>query len=129
MSSLPNDVLERLKAQLDQREKALLDDVRREEAQKDDYADLASEAPDPGDNAFADLSTDLDNAAIGRDMQELRAIERARERIGNGSYGTCIDCGEPIPEARLMAQPTAERCARDQEHFEKTHAGGRGASM
>lgn len=127
---LPPQKLAEIASLLDQREKDLIDEVRREQAQKEDYAQVATEAPDPGDNAFADLTTDLDNAAINRDMVELQAIGRAKERIANGSYGTCKDCGELIPLERLLVQPIAERCAQCQEIFEKGHpASGRGATM
>jgi DnaK suppressor protein len=33
--------------------------------------------------------------------------------MADGTYGTCVDCGEEIPVARLMAAPTARRCLRD----------------
>ncbi len=130
MDPLSPQQLAQVVSLLEQREKDLIDDVQREQGQKEDYAKVAAEAPDPGDSAFADLSTDLDNAAIYRDMVELRAITRARDRIANGSYGTCMDCGELIPAERLMVQPIAERCARCQQIFEKSHpASGRGATL
>ena len=40
----------------------------------------------------------------------LRAIEEAFERIENGTYGVCRDCGEPIAEARLNAIPWTRSC-------------------
>jgi DnaK suppressor protein len=130
MSSLTAPVLQKLKAMLDARDRELRTDIVREEDQKDAFRDIATEQPDPGDQSFADLTTDLDNAAIGRDVTELRAIQRARARMENDTYGVCVDCGEPIAEQRLLAQPAAERCARDQESWEKSHpAAGRGASM
>lgn len=130
MSSLSAPVLQKLKDMLDARDRELRSDVVREEEQKDSFRDIATEQPDPGDQSFADLATDLDNAAIGRDVNELRAIQRARARMENDTYGICVDCGEPIAEQRLLAQPTAERCARDQENWEKSHpAAGRGASL
>jgi RNA polymerase-binding transcription factor DksA len=58
---------------------------------------------------------ELENAevvdALGNEAQhELRLIARALDQIKNDSYGDCIDCGKPIPIARLRAQPYAERC-------------------
>jgi DnaK suppressor protein len=130
MSHLSPQILQKLAGLLDAREKMIGADIRREEEQKDPFRDIASDMPDPGDQSFADLTTDLDNAAIGRDVQELRAIRRARAHMDNDTYGVCIDCGEPIAEERLMAQPTAERCARDQDAWEKGHPGaGRGATL
>jgi DnaK suppressor protein len=40
----------------------------------------------------------------------LRSIELALQRIDDGSYGSCFECGEAIAEARLQAQPWAGLC-------------------
>lgn len=40
----------------------------------------------------------------------LKRIEFALRRIDDGSYGDCLDCGEPIADARLQAQPWASLC-------------------
>jgi DnaK suppressor protein len=40
----------------------------------------------------------------------LDEVRRARQRVAEGSYGTCEECGEPIPEGRLEARPWATRC-------------------
>jgi RNA polymerase-binding transcription factor DksA len=107
---------------LNGREQVLRADVQRELSLQDDYAQLASEAPDPGDASFANLAVDLGNAAVTRDITELRAIDAARARIENGRYGECRECGFEIPYERLEAQPTADRCAPCQDLYEKTHA-------
>ena len=41
---------------------------------------------------------------------EMQAIRAALSRIEDGSYGTCIECGEEIAMKRLVAMPTAIRC-------------------
>jgi RNA polymerase-binding transcription factor DksA len=38
-------------------------------------------------------------------------IEAALDRIANGSYGTCVRCGDPIAEERLDALPATPMCA------------------
>ena len=40
----------------------------------------------------------------------LDEVRRARQRVAEGTYGTCEVCGEPIPEGRLEARPWATRC-------------------
>jgi len=40
----------------------------------------------------------------------LYAIDEALERIAEGTYGTCVDCGAEIPEERLKVLPYAIRC-------------------
>lgn len=116
---------------LTERERRLREEIRREMNLQDDYIQLASEVPDPGDLSFANLSIDLGNAAVTRDMNELRAIELARKKMDSGSYGECIACGYDIPFERLQAIPTAERCAPCQQNFERTHHhdGMKGASL
>lgn len=42
--------------------------------------------------------------------KSLRDIEKALERIENGSYGICKHCGKPIDPRRLQARPTAGSC-------------------
>lgn len=121
MKPLTVEKLDHLKNLLDQRENVLRNDIRREVNLQDDYADVASEVPDPGDSSFANLSVDLGNAAVTRDLKELRAIQSARLRIEQETYGICIECGYEIPYERMEAQPMAERCAPCQEVYEKTH--------
>lgn len=50
---------------------------------------------------------------------ELRAVQAALQRIENGTYGLCSDCGVAIAPARLHAAPQAERCIGCQEAFER----------
>ncbi len=40
----------------------------------------------------------------------LVEIERALQRIEDGSFGECFECGEPIAPGRLEANPTATLC-------------------
>lgn len=121
MANLSSEQLAYLKQLLDKRERELRVDLHREVSEKDEYQDVATETPDPGDSSFADLSVDLGNAAVTRDLTELRAIEAARIRMENGAYGDCASCETEIPYERLKVQPTAERCAPCQETYEKTH--------
>lgn len=130
MSNLSTDQLAYLKQLLDERDKELRADLHREVDERDDYLDVATEVPDPGDSSFANLSVDLGNAAVTRDIVELRAIEAARVRLENGTYGDCVSCESEIPYERLKVQPTAERCAPCQETYEKTHGDvARGATL
>lgn len=53
-----------------------------------------------------------------RRQQELVRIEAALRRLEDGSYGDCVECGEPIAEKRLALDPSAVLCidcaAKDQ---------------
>lgn len=49
--------------------------------------------------------------AIGNETSlSIRVIQAALERIDNGTYGACEQCGEAIGEARLKVIPEATRC-------------------
>ncbi|HEY2437672.1 MAG TPA: TraR/DksA C4-type zinc finger protein [Solirubrobacteraceae bacterium] len=50
-------------------------------------------------------------------LTELEAVRRAEERLAAGTYGLSVDSGEPIPDARLEARPTAERTVAEEERL------------
>ncbi len=63
---------------------------------------------DPG-NLAADLYQDELNEGLRDDLTaQLAAVERAEARLAAGTYGLSTESGEPIPDARLEAVPTAE---------------------
>jgi DnaK suppressor protein len=49
------------------------------------------------------------------DMKLLREISDALHRIEQGTYGTCLECEEPISVKRLEAVPWARFCVACQE--------------
>jgi RNA polymerase-binding transcription factor DksA len=51
-------------------------------------------------------------------LNELAAVQRAEARVDAGTYGLSVESGEPIPDERLQAIPTAERTAEEQGRFE-----------
>jgi DnaK suppressor protein len=80
---------------------------------------LDVETRDDPDEDLADSATDLYEAEFDEgqteDLQaELAAVERAEERLANGTYGLSVESGERIPDARLEAVPTAERTVEEQ---------------
>ena len=85
------------------------------------YTMIADQVRDLEDDSFADLMVDVNLAEIDRDLQELRAIEAAVQRIADGSYGHCEHCGSPIEFRRLQLTPFANRCFDCQSTFERTH--------
>jgi DnaK suppressor protein len=90
---------------------------------------LAGQADSPSDELatedqhLGDDATDLydDELAEGlRDQltEELAAVDRAEQRLADGTYGLSIESGDPIPDERLEANPTAERTAEEQARLE-----------
>jgi DnaK suppressor protein len=48
---------------------------------------------------------------------ELEALRRAEGRLADGTYGVSVESGEPIPDARLEALPTAERTVEEEQRL------------
>jgi RNA polymerase-binding transcription factor len=74
------------------------------------HQDDAEEADDQDpSNLAADLYQDELDEGLRSDLEgQLDAVERAEERLAAGTYGLSVASGEPIPDERLEALPTAE---------------------
>lgn len=113
-----------MKSRLRERAAQLRGEIQRtlERSSDETHVRIAEQARDNEDDSFSNLIVDLNLSEIDRDADELRRIDSALLRLSEGSYGVCEDCGQKIPEARLQAEPTAVRCVRCQELYERTHA-------
>src|SRR5436305_812403 len=100
-----------LGSQINERRTVLLAELREDAARTREhpYAEHAGPAPDSGDESVATLFADLEQADVTRDLEEFRALEAARERLKDGAYGICVDCGSDIGFERLKAFPAASR--------------------
>jgi DnaK suppressor protein len=80
-----------------------------------DQHEDATEESEPGELGSQELLQKELDSGLGEDLAEqLAAIERAERRLEDGTYGLSIDSGEPIPDGRLEALPTAERTVEEQ---------------
>ena len=74
-----------------------------------------SDSPQDPADAGSNLSeTDRTQAVLEAAKVQLLAVLEALQRIEHGTYGTCADCGSPIPDGRLDARPEAARCVNCQ---------------
>jgi DnaK suppressor protein len=81
-------------------------------------AEASDESEATGDEAAELYEAELD-AGQAEDLRaELAAVERAEQRLADGAYGLSVESGEPIPDARLEAVPTAERTIAEQERYD-----------
>jgi DnaK suppressor protein len=126
MTSLNSQQTTAMKSRLRERAAQLRGEIQRtlERSSDETHVRIAEQARDSEDDSFSNLIVDLNLAEIDRDADELRRIDTALARLSEGSYGLCEDCGQPIPSARLQAEPTALRCVQCQEKYERTHAVG-----
>jgi DnaK suppressor protein len=87
-----------------------------------EIAELGSEAAgdrdESEDRGSEDLYQQEFDAGRAADLQEqLAAVERAEARLADGKYGLSVESGEPIPDGRLEALPTAERTVAEEERL------------
>ena len=74
------------------------------------------ESEEPGDNDSETLYQNEFDATQAADLApQLEAVERAEARLAAGTYGLSVESGDPIPDARLEALPTAERTVEEEE--------------
>jgi DnaK suppressor protein len=69
----------------------------------------ADDEHDPEGPTMSQEWSSLAGLVAGAEL-DIAVIDKALERIEDGSYGTCMRCGQPIGVDRLKARPAAELC-------------------
>jgi DnaK suppressor protein len=81
---------------------------------------------DSGDMSQSLFTRELDATVEQQVERRLQNIERALQKMDEGTYGISDESGEPIPRGRLEAVPEAIRTVEEQERYRETyrHRGG-----
>jgi DnaK suppressor protein len=96
----------------------LRDGLDEDEVELEGGGDDFSET-DSGDMSQSIFDREMD-ASVGEGIERrLREVERALQKVEEGTYGVCDDTGEEIPRGRLEAVPEAIRTVEAQRRFEK----------
>jgi DnaK suppressor protein len=103
------DLLRRERVRIEQALARLSVPGREELAGQDEMADAASQL----------YEEEFDEGQADDLRAELAAVERAEQRLIEGTYGRSIESGEKIPDERLEAVPAAERTAAEQARVER----------
>lgn len=74
-----------------------------------------------------DFATQQKEQALGQRLDQrnvlfLRKVEQAKQKILEGTFGLCEDCGCEINQRRLLARPTATLCIDCQEDKERSES-------
>ena len=77
---------------------------------------------DEGDRADTERTHEISVLLSLRDKEKLLAIEEALEKLREGTYGVCEECGDEIGPGRLKAMPLARLCVPCQSRLEKETA-------
>lgn len=109
--------LKRFKAILEAEKEKILKMAR--EATQDRMGTSTDDLKDDMDLA----SSELDQAMVfrfrDRERNLLKKIEKALQKIENGTYGICENCEEPIDIRRLEVRPVTELCIKCKQEQEK----------
>jgi DnaK suppressor protein len=96
----------------------LRDDLEEDEVELEGGGADFSET-DSGDMSQSIFDREMD-ASVGEGIERrLEYVDRALQKIEEGTYGVCDDTGEEIPRGRLEAVPEAIRTVGAQQRFER----------
>ena len=100
----------------EQARKRLADERARIEQELEALGDpsVANDEPEAPEDKAAQLDQLEREQAIREELKgTLASIERAEKRIDDGTYGTSVVSGKPIPDERLNAVPWADRLVHE----------------
>jgi DnaK suppressor protein len=107
-STLDNAFIQKQRQLLTQLREQLLRTTQAGETEETQlHSQSLGEAHESEDDAQKLAMLEVDGAAVRRNMQRLTQIERALQKIEDGTYGLSDISGEPIPRERLEAMPEA----------------------
>ena len=112
---LAKSTLDRFRRRLDDERRRLLSVIDEIETEQEEVrlTETSSErSPDPNTAEGGSLAFEMEKElSLARNADDLLAqVEEALARIAAGTYGRCIECGKPIPVARLEALPYTKLC-------------------
>jgi len=94
------------------------------DASESDEAEVKSQRTDSAaeleDDAQALDALERDGKLVVRDVARLERVDRALEKIGEGTYGLSDKSGEPIARERLQAVPEALYTLSEEQSLERT---------
>ena len=98
--------------------------TRMVEGLEEDQQDRAESEGDMTENDSGDMSQSLFTREMDATVEQtlekrLESVDRALQKIEEGTYGICDDTGEPIPRGRLEAIPEANYTVEAQQRRER----------
>jgi RNA polymerase-binding protein DksA len=113
--------LTEIRKELDEQARELRGEINEAESawaalQRDSGEGSGDDQADAGTKTF-EREHEMSLAANSRDL--LSQVERALQRLDNGTYGMCENCGNPIGKARLQAFPRATLCVTCKQREER----------
>ncbi len=90
---------------------AMLEEIlQKGQATIDDMTETVEVYADPADRATAESDRAFTLRLRDRERKLIKKITQAIQRIDDGEFGVCVDCGDEIGIARLKARPMTTLC-------------------
>ena len=105
-----------LTAMLEEKRAELMDALR---TRRQGSAQAETRQGDEADQASEDAEVALETRLMDRDAKLLREVERALDKVKNGTYGLCEGTEEPIGYARLKLRPWTRHSVTYKEELER----------
>jgi DnaK suppressor protein len=109
------DFLTRVKGRLEERRKELVELLQNNAI----TPNSGGGGKDMGDEAQSASMDKLQNSLEQAEIDEMRSINDALDRIEKDAYGFCVECDDTISDKRLEYSPFAARCIVCQEEAEQ----------
>jgi DnaK suppressor protein len=116
-TTMSKEQLEEFRKQLEEKRDEIV--KRAQQTLQQDMTLDADDLPDEMDLASSEYLQAFTFRLRGREKNLLDKIQRALERIDNGTFGICEECDEPISAKRLEARPETTLCIRCKEEQER----------
>lgn len=113
MNKSEKSEVEKLRVLLEKQLKDLQSDISRDRQPKSSPA-----LPDINDQATLESERSFELRIKDRERKLVGKVLDALKKIGDGSYGTCESCGEPIGIKRLKARPVTSFCINCKSEME-----------
>jgi RNA polymerase-binding transcription factor DksA len=124
----PDHPHEAISAELDRKERELEGQlVRLRESLRDSLRETSGEMTienHPGDVGTETFEREKDMGRARYLETQVAEVADAQERLAEGRYGICEQCGRPIDPERLAVRPQSARCLECEERIEGGGARG-----
>ena len=104
---MEKDILENFKKELIRKREEILSEAGKTLSE---MTDNSQNVPDPNDRATLESGRSFELRIRDRERKLLSKIEEALERVEEGEFGVCEECGEEIGLKRLEARPVTTLC-------------------
>ena len=101
----------------------MLEDIlRKSEATLEDMTESGEVYADPADRATAESDRAFTLRLRDRERKLIKKIQKAINRIEDGEFGICLECGDDIAIPRLKARPMTTLCINCKSKQEEDEA-------